>query len=654
MKDYVRTRVIAVTLALVTLVMLTGEATARGHRDFDNTRPGSSQTLIIERGRSVMLKFNGLRRVAVVNPEVADVQVMSKSELLVMGLDIPPVRDQSHTMLYVWDKDGLHNFSLTVVGMPLAERIAQELQESISPNLSVQVVSDTMVVVEGEVADEEAKENLTSLLDAASTDDVNVVNMVETSEETRSEAEGAARTLNEILDPAVEVTAWGDNVVSVKGQLDSQQQVAEARKAITAVTEGLRVVDMLTYEGQATAERAPAEEIQELLGDQFTVTPLSGNAVAVDGTVEDARGLERVNRLLTAYPDVQTVNLVQVVPPSPDLDAARKAVSAAVPEGIEVSQVGQEGLMMEGSVPSEDKLEQLSDVVGMFEGRVPILNLVTVVEEMKRRVQVAVKVLELTRGADEDLGIDWGQYEGVPHDNATYRAQPFLFGQVPGVNGWPELYRFSTQVHALIDKQKARILSEPNLLVNEAEEADILIGGEIPVPIAQSNVGGAATVTVEWKPFGVNLTIKPTISPDDQRVKLEVSPEVSSLDFGNGVTVGGLSIPALRTRRANTIVSIPDGGVLAIGGLIQSDQSKTVSKIPILGDLPILGQLFRHDSFRNDESELIILVLPQILNEDGEPVHPIPVPDGVDRGDVMEFGTLPEDQVEAEDSPGKW
>jgi pilus assembly protein CpaC len=411
---------------------------------------------------------------------------------------------------------------------------------------------------------------------------------------------------------------------------------------------------MLTWEGAAAQDRAPANEIQQLLGEQFTVTSLSGNAVAIDGVVESSRELERVNRLLTAYPDVQTVNLVQVVPPKPDLDAAQRAVDAAVPESIEVKQVGDEGLMMEGSVPTEDELEQLGQVIGMFEGRVPILNLVTVVEPMKRRVQVAVKVLELNQGADEDLGIDWGQYQGTPYVDAQYRAQPFLFGQVPGINGWPELYRFASQVHALVSKQKARILSEPNLLVNEGEEAKILIGGEIPVPIAQSNVGGAATVTVEWKPFGVNLTIKPTISPDDTRVKLEVTPEVSSLDFGNGVTVGGLNIPALRTRRADTIVTVPDGGVLALGGLIQSDQSKAVDKIPILGDLPIIGQLFRHDSFRNSRSELIILVLPQILDEDGKPLHPVPVPEDADQDEVMDFGRLPDEEVELEDSSAQW
>ncbi|MGM0492824.1 MAG: type II and III secretion system protein family protein [Armatimonadota bacterium] len=638
-------------LALAALSVAPGSkavAAEINHQDFDNTRPGGSQTLVLEAQRSVMLKFNGLRRVAVVHPNVADVRVMSQTELLVIANASPALHDQSHTMLYVWDKDGLHNLSVTVVGMRLAERIAAELEQSLSPSMNVEVVSDTMVVVEGEVPDEEAKENLTQLLQAASTDEVQVVGMIVLSEETTSPAARAADALNQILDPRVEVRSMGDEVIVIEGELADERELRRARETVAAVTEDLRTVDMLSVEGGESGRSIPVNEIQEMLGPEFTVTPLSDNAVAVDGIVENSEALERVNRLLDAYDDVETVNLVQVVPPKPDLDAARRAMTAALGEEIAVKRVGDEALMLEGSVPTEERLEQLNQVAEMFGERVPILNLVTVVEPARRRVLVSVKVVEINRGAAEDLGLDWGQYDGTPNEDASYRPQPFLFGQVPGSNSWPELYRFATQIHALVDKQKARILSEPNLLVNEEEEAEILIGGEIPVPIAQSGVGGAASVTVEWKPFGVNLQIKPIISPDSKMVKLEVMPEVSSLDFGNGVTVGGLSIPALRSRRAHTIVTVPDGGVLAIGGLLQADQSKSVSKIPILGDLPIIGQLFRHDTFRNDKSELIILVLPQILDEDGEPLHPIPVPEGMDPNELLRFGVAPQGEVELE------
>ena len=227
MQSLHRNTVAVALLALMALAGLTALPALAG--DFDNTRPGSSQTLILEHGRSVVLKFNGLRRVAVVDPTVADVRVVSSTELLVMSGTAPPLRDQNHTMIYVWDKDGLHNFAATVVGMRLAEQIAVELRESLSPNLNVEVVSDTMVVVEGEVADDEAKENLEALLDAASTDEVKVVGMVQSRADSDNKAAQAAATLSEILDPRLKVTSWGNEVVVVEGELSSREEAARSR-----------------------------------------------------------------------------------------------------------------------------------------------------------------------------------------------------------------------------------------------------------------------------------------------------------------------------------------------------------------------------------------------------------------------------------------
>ncbi len=625
---------------LIAMVVLMIAATAAvGLADFHDTRPGTAQAMVLETGKETVLRFNGMKRVVIVDSNVADVTVLSSDDLLVTATNRPLVKDQLNTMLYVYDREGLHKFAITVVGYRLAEKIARELEQSLGPNLSVHAVSDTMVVVEGEVANNAALENLETMLEAASTDEVQVVSMVTTPEETEdSPAKSAAAILDEILDSSLEVKAWGDDVVVVEGQVADEAAAVQARDTVSTIAgDRLRVVDRIVVAGEDLADRAPARQIQRILGEQFTVTALRGNLVAVEGTVPSQEELDRVNRLLQGFEDVQVINMIAVVPPKPDLAAARQALQGALDDSIRVTQVGEEALMLEGSVPSEERLEQVNKVLSLFEN-LPIVNVVNVVEPDRRQVLAAVKVLEVTRGGDEELGIDWGQYEGSAGD-AAFRAQPFLFGQVSGSNGWPELYNFANQVHALISSRRARLLAEPNLLVNEEEEAEILIGGEIPVPISQGGVGGYASITVDWKPFGVNLRIKPTISPDSEKIKLAVEPEVSSLDFANGVNVAGLTIPALRTRRTQTTVTVPDGGVLAIGGLINSDQSKSVSKLPILGDLPIIGQFFRHDTAREDHSELIILVLPQILGEDGQPLHPIPVPEGVDPGEVMQFGT---------------
>ena len=610
----------------------------------------SSQALVLEQYRSIIMRFQGMKRVAVVYPEIADVSVVSKTELIVRGVNL------GETMLYVWDARGLHKLAVSVVGNTPAELRARELKKSLGPALSVRAFSATTVVVEGQVKDEVALRNLNSLLDAFSDDQAQVISMVTVEGMYLSASARAAGALSKVLDERLKTTAWGETSLLIEGELDDYEQVLRARQLIGAFSEGLKVVDMICVKGETLADQAPVAQIQKVLGEGFRVWPLQGNLVAVDGQVSSAEELERVNGLLAAFaPQAQTINLVQVVPPKPDLATAQSTLQAALgADGkMTVTIVGEEALMLEGSVPSEEREQQVAQVLALFEGRVPIVNLLTIVEPDKRQVMVAVKVVDINRGATENLGVDWGQYGGTRFVNAEFRPQPFLFGNIAGL-GWRRLYEWGTQIHALVAKQRARILSEPNLLVNDGEEASILVGGQIPIPVAQAGVGGAAAVTIEWKDYGVLLKMSPTISPDNENVLLEVAPEVSTLDWGNAVTVGGILLPAMRTRKTQTIITVPDGGVLAIGGLLQSEQSKAVDKIPILGDLPIIGQLFRHDTFITNKSELIILVLPQILDEEGKPLHPIPVPEGLTPEQVFTFGHQPPLAEIELDKEGHW
>ncbi len=146
------------------------------------------------------------------------------------------------------------------------------------------------------------------------------------------------------------------------------------------------------------------------------------------------------------------------------------------------------------------------------------------------------------------------------------------------------------------------------------DTASFLAGGEFPVPVAQdsSNAGGGATITVEFKQFGVSLAFTPTVL-DDDLINLIVSPEVSSIDRAESVSFGGFQIPGLKTRRATTTVELRDGQSFAIAGLIQSDFSDTVDQFPTLGDTPVLGALLRSSDFRQKETELVIIVTPYLV-----------------------------------------
>jgi len=156
-----------------------------------------------------------------------------------------------------------------------------------------------------------------------------------------------------------------------------------------------------------------------------------------------------------------------------------------------------------------------------------------------------------------------------------------------------------------------RELAEPNLIAMDGQEASFLAGGEFPVPIVQ---GGSdrSNVTIIFKEYGVRLNFKPTII-DEDHIRLELEPEVSTIDFANGVKFDGFLIPALKTRRAKTGVELRDGQSFALGGLLDNSEIKSLSQVPVLGDIPIIGSLFKSKSFQKNETELMFIVTAHLV-----------------------------------------
>ena len=169
----------------------------------------------------------------------------------------------------------------------------------------------------------------------------------------------------------------------------------------------------------------------------------------------------------------------------------------------------------------------------------------------------------------------------------------------------PELH-LGAVVQALQARNLLQILAEPNLIAVNGKEASFLAGGEFPFPVIQP-ANGINTVTVQFKQFGVQLKFTPVITPSGL-IHLHVAPEVSTLDFANGVTISGVSIPALSTRRAETEFELQDGQSFVIAGLMDNRVTSVIDKVPGLGDLPILGNFFKSKSYQRNNSELIVLV----------------------------------------------
>jgi pilus assembly protein CpaC len=178
-------------------------------------------------------------------------------------------------------------------------------------------------------------------------------------------------------------------------------------------------------------------------------------------------------------------------------------------------------------------------------------------------------------------------------------------------------YNLGTLIKALQTTGYFQSLAEPNLIAYNGVEASFLAGGELPIPIAQGNSGA---VGVQYKEFGVRLTFTPTIAGDV--VRLKVKPEVSSLDFANGISIGGFRIPALSTRRAETEVELRDGQSFAIGGLMNNATQDSKQAIPLLSKIPIIGNLFKSVGTTRERTELLVLVTPHLV----KPLNPDEVP----------------------------
>lgn len=264
-----------------------------------------------------------------------------------------------------------------------------------------------------------------------------------------------------------------------------------------------------------------------------------------------------------------------------------------------------QAVVLSGTVETQGDRAKAEEVARAF---VPgVVNLLTV----RRPVQVSlqVQVVELDRNAQENLGIAWGGGQQVPGsppslNGGVYNLQILT---APGLaaNGLDLLI---AQLEALSQRGEARLLARPALVVMAGRTASLLLGGQVPVPVAGAN----GTVTVEYKDFGVILAVRPDYQ-DDGRLFLQITPEVSTLDFTDAIKVSGFEIPALRVRRAQTMVALRPGETLVLGGLLQREDIAQVQKVPVLADLPVIGALFRSRSFQRHTSDLLILVTPRLV-----------------------------------------
>lgn len=273
-------------------------------------------------------------------------------------------------------------------------------------------------------------------------------------------------------------------------------------------------------------------------------------------------------------------------------------------------------VILSGKIADAGSLEKALAVTRSYVPADNIINLVRV--EGGHQVMLEVKVSEVSRTSLKDLGVK-SNFLSASGDTAfnwtgeSATAEKLNEVIVKGLGG-NVADMLDVTLNVLEQKGLARTLAEPNLVAMSGQEASFLAGGEIPIPVAQSDVlGGASAITVEYKPFGVGLKFTPTVLSSDQ-INLQLSTEVSAIDDADPFTLGGgLNIPRLTTRRMATTIEMGDGQSFAIAGLLQNDLNESIRQFPWLGDVPIIGSLFRSSTYNREETELVVIVTPRIV-----------------------------------------
>ncbi len=268
-------------------------------------------------------------------------------------------------------------------------------------------------------------------------------------------------------------------------------------------------------------------------------------------------------------------------------------------------------VIIEGSVNDQYQKARAEKIASAYGDKV--VNLLEIVKPVQ--VKIEAKIVEINRQKTQKLGLKYfsGSDPSTPGTGIFFGGQSQVNTLSPNTFGNLGTFApINAQLDLMVQNGYAKLLSQPNMVTLSGDKASMLVGGQIPIPV--SNMNGA--VSIEWKDYGVKLEITPEASLDGT-ITSKIKAEVSAVEWDSTHRIpitASSSIPPIRTRKAETSIALLSGQTMAVGGLISNDITRDVTKIPFLGDLPVLGQLFRSTSFVRGETELIILVSPTIVD----------------------------------------
>jgi pilus assembly protein CpaC len=419
-----------------------------------------------------------------------------------------------------------------------------------------------------------------------------------------------------------------------------------ARKAAAAQTHGLAAVQVL----------APVQ----LTAGKSMVLPLSEKAVRISIANPEVADVMLVNpkEVYLLGKKTGTTNLfvwsagggtsLRDVTVGVDTHALQSKLREWVPsvDNLQVDAVA-DTLVLRGQVSDALKVQRIVSLAEAFSGGKKAINMLRV--EGGQQVMLEVKVAEVSKTLLDELGVDMNLTRSIGNTSVTLLSQLLTAGSTSvtaaRANGLTNI-----TLTAEMKKGLVKVLAEPTITAVNGQEGSFLAGGRIYIPVPQTSSTGASTITLEEKEFGVGLKFLPTVL-EDGLINLRVTPEVSELSQ-YGTTIKSLNgqtslLPSITTRRASTTVQLRDGESFAIGGLIKSNVTESIKALPILGELPVLGALFRSNAFQKEQSELLFVVTPRLVRASAIPLA-LPT-DGFKQPTRSEF--FIDGQLEGRDKP---
>jgi len=407
--------------------------------------------------------------------------------------------------------------------------------------------------------------------------------------------------------PNVKRVAVGDPAVADVKAIEKSDQIL-----VTAVGVGrtnLIIWDTKDQERSILVEviaKDPEEVASDIRGllkgiEGIKITTL-GNRVVIDGSVLLKADLDKISKVAALYP--QVTNLATMNPSVLNIITSQinKEFEKAGLKTIHAKRLADK-VVIEGDVSDEQSKSRAEEIASAFD--IPIVNFIDVGVSLKKMILVNVDFIEISKDNLTKIGVQWTDGTGALVKGGAAASGGFGAGHssLTGTYG----FSYSATINAIKGDKNSRILSQPKLLCRSGEKAEFMAGGEVAIPLITQD-----TAEVQYKPYGILLNIEPVIDKDDN-IATRIEVEQSSIQISDS---GGF--PSFDKSKVKTFINVKSGETIVLSGLLSNESSKAVQKVPGLGDLPIIGELFKSRAFADKNTELVVFVTPEVITSDDQ------------------------------------